>query len=274
MSKASPIRNKLAEASALIRSGRSKEAIPILDRIIEAGPDSSFALAQGVRVNFPLAERGRAKLFSGDYQGAMADFSEMIRKWPANPEGYTCRARARKTVGDFQGAVDDYSSAISLNPKHPFAYLVRGGMKVLLGDLCGAIEDFTSGMENDPMGRLTGLLNRGKTKYLLGDLSGAIADLTEAISLEHAGPVFAPLFRGRAKLAAGDCEGAISDFTAAINGFPRLTNAYRHRAEAKALAGDQKGADDDLMRYNELGGRDLPAYAWPGDDDFLTVTHT
>ena len=121
--------------------------------------------------------------------------------------------------------------------------------------------DFTSAMENCPDGRLSGLLNRGKTKYLLGDLSGAIADLTEAIPLERAGPVFAPLFRGRARLAAGDYEGAISDFTVAINGFPRLTNAYRHRAEAKTLAGDQKGADDDLMRYNELGGRDLPAYA-------------
>ena len=115
-------------------------------------------------------------------------------------------------------------------------------------------------MENCPYGRLSGLLNRGKTKYLMGDLPGAIADLTEAIPLELAEPVFAPLFRGRAKLAAGDYEGAVSDFTAAINGFPGLTNAYRHRAEAKALAGDKNGADADLIRYNELGGRDLPAY--------------
>ena len=261
MSDASSIRDNLAKAIALIRSGRSKEAIPILDQIIEADQDSSLAQAERVRVSFPLAERGRAKLFSGDYQGAMADFSEMIRKWPADPEGFTCRAHARESAGDFQGAVDDYSSAISLNPQHPFAYLARGGKKVLSGDLSGALSDFTSAMENCPDGRLSGLLNRGKTKYLLGDLSGAIADLTEAIPLERAGPVFAPLFRGRARLAAGDYEGAISDFTVAINGFPRLTNAYRHRAEAKTLAGDQKGADDDLMRYNELGGRDLPAYA-------------
>ena len=134
-------------------------------------------------------------------------------------------------------------------------------MKVLSGDLSGALPDFTSDMEYSDYGRLSGLLNRGRTKYLLGDLSGAIADLTEAIPLERAGPVYAPLFRGRAKLAAADYDGAISDFTAAIDAFPGLANAYRHRAEAKALAGDKNGAEDDLMRYNELGGRDLPAFA-------------
>ena len=31
-------------------------------------------------------------------------------------------------------------------------------------------------------------------------------------------------------------------------------------APTKALAGDQKGAEDDLRSYHQLGGRDLPAY--------------
>ena len=62
------------------------------------------------------------------------------------------------------------------------------------------------------------------------------------------------------ELAAGDCEGAISDFTLALETFPQLTNAYRHRAEAKARLGDKQGANDDLRIYDQLGGRDLPAY--------------
>ncbi|MGO8750552.1 MAG: tetratricopeptide repeat protein [Thermoguttaceae bacterium] len=251
MSETPSLRDNLAKASSLIRSGHPNEAIPILDRIVEVDPACSFA----------RAERGRAKLFSGDHQGAMADFTEMIHKWPTEPEGFTCRAHARELVGDLQGAIEDYSSAISVDPIHPFAFLQRGRVKVLTGDLSGALPDFTADMENSDNGRLSGLLNRGRTKYLLGDLSGAIMDLTEAIPLERAGPVFAPLFRGRAKLAAGDYGGAISDFTAAIDAFPWLVNAYRHRAEARALAGDKNGANEDLMRYNELGGRDLPAYA-------------
>jgi hypothetical protein len=62
------------------------------------------------------------------------------------------------------------------------------------------------------------------------------------------------------KLAAGDYHGAIADLTVAIEAFPKLTNAYRQRAAAKAFAGDQQGAADDLRTYDLLGGRDLPAY--------------
>ena len=73
-------------------------------------------------------------------------------------------------------------------------------------------------------------------------------------------PIYAPLFRGRVRLDVGDYQGAIADFTAAIEAFPALTNAYRHRAEARALAGDRKQAEEDLRSYERLGARDLPAY--------------
>jgi hypothetical protein len=62
------------------------------------------------------------------------------------------------------------------------------------------------------------------------------------------------------RLDAGDYRGAIADFTAAIEAFPQLTNAYRYRAEARAIIGDSKGSAEDLHKFEELGGRDLPAY--------------
>jgi tetratricopeptide (TPR) repeat protein len=244
-------REQLIQASRLIRNGNPAEAILILNCILEIDPDCSFA----------LKERGYAKLFSGDHRNAIADFTEMIYKWPAKPEGFTLRASAYESVGELQRAIEDYTSAITIDPKHPYAYLQRGRIKVQSGDLHGAIFDFSSDMEFSKEGRLSGLLNRGRTKHQLGDLCGAISDLTEAFPLEIGKPVFAPLFRGRAKLAAGDYNGAISDFTAAIEAFPQLTNAYRHRAEARTLAGDKKGADDDLASYNQLVGHDLPAYS-------------
>lgn len=115
-------------------------------------------------------------------------------------------------------------------------------------------------MLNSSTGPLSGLLNRGPAKHLLGDLAGAIEDLTEAMRLECGQPIFAPLFRGRVMLDLGNYEAAIADFTAAIKAFPGLTNAYRHRAEAKALAGDREGAEIDMCSYDRLGGCDLPAY--------------
>ena len=45
-----------------------------------------------------------------------------------------------------------------------------------------------------------------------------------------------------------------------IQEFPGLTDAYRQRAEAKTRAGDPTGAEQDLRTYDNLCGRDLPAY--------------
>lgn len=250
MSEDTPFREDLARAMTLIRKGHPQQAIPILDHLIES--DSSLWLA--------LRERGLAKSFCGDHAGAIADFSAFIFQQPTNPEGYTGRAAARKRAGDLEGAVEDYSAAISHNPQHTFAYLQRGRMRAQFGDLYGAVADFSAHMVNSTRGPLSGLLNRGRAKHRLGHLPGALDDLTEALRLEVGRPVFAPLFRGRVRLDAGDYEGAIADFTAAIEAFPQLTNAYRHRAEAKVLAGDREGAEGDLRSYNRLGGRDLPAY--------------
>jgi predicted Zn-dependent protease len=250
MSEATRFDEDVGTAVVLIRNGHSREAIPILDRVIESDPDHCRA----------LRERGLAKKFCGDHAAAIADFSTVIRRHPNDPEAYVDRADTRARGGDLQGAIEDYSAAISSNSRYSFAYLHRGRLRVVSGDLPGAISDFTATMANDRMGPLSGLLNRGPAKHRLGDLAGAIDDLTEAMRLERGGPIFAPLFRGRVWLDAGNYEAAIADFTAAIEAFPELTNAYRHRADAKALAGDREGAETDLSTYTRLGGRDLPAY--------------
>jgi len=251
MSEATPFREDLLKARSLFREGHLDQAIALLDcHLNESDPISSFA----------LRERGRMKSFHGDHLGAIADFTAVILRWPTNSDGFTGRADARKRAGDLQGAIEDWSAAISINPQHQFAFLQRGRVKAASGDWSGAVSDFSAAMEHDQLGPLSGLLNRGVARHRLGDLSGAIDDLTEAMRLECGQPIFAPLFRGRVKLSAADYEGAIADFTAAIEAFPQLTNAFRQRAQAKALAGDQKGAEDDLRSYHQLGGRDLPAY--------------
>jgi tetratricopeptide (TPR) repeat protein len=143
---------------------------------------------------------------------------------------------------------------------HPYAFLQRGRMRAASGDWSGALSDFTAAMEHSEMGPRSGLLNRGRAKHRMGDLTGAIDDLSEAMRLEVGRPIYSPLYRGRVRLDMGDYQGAIADFTAAIEAFPKLTNAYRHRAETRNHVGDRKGAEEDLRSYQQLGGRDLPAY--------------
>jgi tetratricopeptide (TPR) repeat protein len=241
---------KLREAVALTRQGRPADAIPVLDDIIATDPECTVA----------WKERGYAKLFTRDYPGAIADFTEVTRQWPSKPDGFTCRAQVHAKAGDLRLAIDDYSNAIGVKPRHPTAFLHRGRLKVEIGDLRGAIEDFTSAIEFSDSGPLSGLLNRGRTYHAMGEIDLALIDLTEAIRHERFSPIHASLARGRVRLSMQDWKGAIDDFSAAINCFPRLSNAYGLRAEARTHLGDADGARDDLAEYERLGGRDLPAY--------------
>lgn len=243
---------RLAEAGSLIRNGRSAEAIPTLDSLLEIEPGSLWL----------WDERVRAKVFSGDHAGALSDSAKRIQLAPEDSEGYMCRAfYVFERVEDIRAAVGDYSSAISLNRSHPRAFLRRGILYVRLGMLSDAISDFTSDMRFSTSGPLSGLLNRGKTKHVLGDLTGAISDLTEAIRLETEPPIYAPLIRGRVLLASGDYHRAIADFGAVIRAYPELPNAYRLRAEARNQTNDQVGAEEDFDAYRKLGGLDFPAYS-------------
>jgi tetratricopeptide (TPR) repeat protein len=249
MSETHSLRDDLGKAIGLVRNGRASLAIPLLNGVIESDPNCALALRW----------RGLAQSFRDDHAKAFADFSAVISIQPTNPDAYVDRASARQRAGDLHGAIEDYSAAIAVNPQHSVALFQRGRMNAACGNWSEAIADFTADMSYSKMGPLSGLLNRGRAKHRLGDLAGAIEDLSEAMRLECQ-PIFAPLFRGRVRLDAGDYLGAIADFTAAIGAFPRLTNAYRHRAEAKAFIGDSKGSAEDLRKFEELGGRDLPAY--------------
>jgi tetratricopeptide (TPR) repeat protein len=243
---------RIKRAGTLIRSGRSADAIPLLDAVVE-----SSACAPWV-----LAERGRAKQLIGDLEGAIADFTLLAARWPENTDGLTQRANARRLLGDLHGSIDDYSSAIRINEQHGFAYLHRGRVKMQRGDLAGAVADFSADMIHSKEGRLSGLLNRGVAKHQMKDFSGAIEDLTAALEIEMPPPVYSPLFRARVRASLGDWRSAIADYSLALNGFPGLTNALRERSEAKRAIGDGQGAATDIIEYQRLGGRDLPAYRW------------
>ena len=118
-------------------------------------------------------------------------------------------------------------------------------------------------MHDPQMGPGSGLINRGTTHYLLGDFDAAIEDFTSALNLKPFVCLSSALYRGIARKSVQDYAGAIADFTLVIKGYSGLSNAYRHRADARRLSGDVSGADADMLEYNRLGGVDLPAYSLP-----------
>lgn len=90
-----------------------------------------------------LNERGVAKISTGDYAGAIEDFSIVISLYPNAATAYSNRAFAKVMSGKNTSAIQDSTIAISLNPNDAQAYLARGIAKYKLDNKVGGIEDIT-----------------------------------------------------------------------------------------------------------------------------------
>jgi tetratricopeptide (TPR) repeat protein len=99
-----------------------------------------------VVVNSNLAETffssGNEKYTKKDYQGAIADYSEVIRLKPDNAEAFQNRGNAKSELGDKQGAIADYSQFIRSNPDDADAHYRRGLIRQEIGEMQEALADF------------------------------------------------------------------------------------------------------------------------------------
>ena len=96
---------------------------------------------------------------------------------------YFDRARKKSDSGDFYGAMSDYTKAIEINPYYAEAFYNRGNRKRDVGDKYGAMSDYTKAIEIDPFFSLA-YVARSIEKEKLGDLIGACKDAKNAVSTE------------------------------------------------------------------------------------------
>lgn len=90
---------------------------------------------------------GMEKGIQGDYQGAIAEFTAVIRRYPQEPEAYYNRGIARSKIGDRQGAMEDYNQAILLNSNFAEAYAERGLLYWELGNRPSTVADWQKAAE-------------------------------------------------------------------------------------------------------------------------------
>ena len=131
----------------------------------------------------PLQITGQEKWHSGDYQGALKDFDQLIKEEPNNGYAYFSRASALLELNKPQPALDDANRAIELDPSIPEAYETRGVAKLMRGDQDGALLDFNRAIELDE-NFVSAYSNRGALKSDLGDYDGALIDLNKAIEID------------------------------------------------------------------------------------------
>ncbi len=81
-----------------------------------------------------LLIQGMEKGIQGDYQGAIADFGEVIRRNPHELEAYYNRGIAYVQMTEYQKAITDFDRAIKLDPNSAEVYLERAKVYYLLGN--------------------------------------------------------------------------------------------------------------------------------------------
>jgi tetratricopeptide (TPR) repeat protein len=86
--------------------------------------------------------RGFTYLDKGDFENALADFSENIRLDPKCASAYHGRGTAYREKGEYDRAILDYTEAIRISPKYGAAYWGRGSCYRTRGEMTKAEADF------------------------------------------------------------------------------------------------------------------------------------
>ncbi len=88
-----------------------------------------------------LLIQGMEKGIKGDYQGAIALFTEVLQSDPQEVEAYYNRGIAYAKMNNYPAALEDFSTALTLNQTMADIYVERAKVYLQLGDRNAAIAD-------------------------------------------------------------------------------------------------------------------------------------
>jgi tetratricopeptide (TPR) repeat protein len=209
-------------------------------------------------------KRGLEQQWRGEFDQAIADFTELIRLMPHDARGYKLRAeayfdKAQERVAtnkeDVLRAIDDCDEVLRLNSADAPTFAFRGELRARNNDYPGAIADYTSAIAIEPKPYFYD--RRGWAHYHSRDFDSAIADFDQAIlDPDRNRAECAYSDRGKVWQAKGDFERALADFHRGRElGIKGAAGLYRERGRAAQARGDYGPAIADFdqalqMRIN------------------------
>jgi len=161
--------------------------VPPTEQESREGPAGGFfqerrrRALQRARDNY--RKEGETYLAHGDYDKAIADFTEAIRLDSTNVAAYLDRGLAYEEQGQYQEAISDFDLALRHAPNHALAHLYRGNCWLALDDFDQAIHDYTQAIQLQPDLALA-YYYRGLAHTQTGDAPQARADRAKAILLD------------------------------------------------------------------------------------------
>jgi len=191
-------------------------------------------------------ELGHEKLKSGDWQGAVEDFTRAIEL-----DALLQKHDSKSVSGDrFAGSQTGANEISVSDPFTAAAYHSRAVAHAYLGELDEAVDDYQHALRIIPKWA-EAYLNLGFALLEKKDYAGAIVDFTRAIQLKST-LVAAHHARGTAFMKQGRMEPAVVDFTSALKLDPAMAEAYANRGLALLVMGKEAEAKIDLEKCLEL----------------------
>lgn len=190
-------------------------------------------------------DRGLVHLDGGQFEAAIADFSEAVKLDPKNSYGWANRGIARAWTSD-KGVDADLTQAAVLDPDNPVIPRARGLSAETRGDYNVAIQEYTKSIDKDSTNGFS-FMHRASSYWALGNSQKALADTEELLKKGYK-LADVRLLRANIMRADGNQDGAIREADLLISENPKAT--YPQVAAARI--------------YVSLGERDRAMKAYDG----------
>ncbi|MEI6427655.1 MAG: tetratricopeptide repeat protein [Pseudanabaena sp. ELA607] len=171
---------------------------------------------------------------------------------------YWQRGVKKEMSGDYEGAVADFTKAIEIDPNYAPAYDSRGIAHFRLGNNVElALADFSKAIELDPE-NVNAYSNRCSAYRILKKWRDAASDCDRAVEIA---PDFPNVYnsRGNLRIDMKQYQGAIADFNRAIELKPDIGQPYYNRGRAYRIQGRNDEALEDFRQaailYKKAGNR-------------------
>jgi tetratricopeptide (TPR) repeat protein len=171
----------------------------------------------------------------GDYDRAIADYTQALRLDPNDANAYYWRGYVYSNKGDYDLAIADYTQSLRLDPNDASVYYWRGSAYRNKEDYDQAIADYTQAIRIDP-NYASAYYWRGSAYYSKRDYDRAIADYTQTLRLN---PNDASAYnrRGNAYYSKRDYDRAIADYEAALRLDPNNATLRQNLENARQARG-------------------------------------
>jgi tetratricopeptide (TPR) repeat protein len=234
----------------------------------------------------PLLQSAYEKLGKRNFDGAIAEFNQILLLTPNQTDALCGRAEAKINTGSYPEALKDIEQVIVLDNRNGKAYSLKGEVFFVQKDYTNALKFYTKSLET-PTAPTQAIVGKAKSMNQMGNSKEAYKVLDDAITSQPTNaelyyarglfnstkekynkalqdfdkaaalnPNFNPfgiaLNSGIAYQSIEETDKAIENFTRAVEIDPKSSTAYHTRGLAYYTLENYKEAVDDFLQSNDL----------------------